>query len=60
MVKVSKEIFKDMMNKGFLKPNGKESYHAITGKSKGKSARKHHYVCEPVYDKYIRQITKGR
>ena len=60
MKKFARKIFKDMMSKGFLKPNGKESYHAITGKNKGKSARKHHYVCEPVYDKYLRQKIKER
>jgi len=60
VVKVSKEIFFEMMDKGFLKPNGKEVYHYITGKNKGKSARKHHYVCEPVYNRYLRQLNKRR
>jgi len=57
--KVSKDVFMDMTKKGFLKPRGREVYHYITGKSKGKSARKKHYVCEPVLERYLRHISRG-
>jgi hypothetical protein len=55
LVKISKEEFQNMMELGFIKTDKWSKNFSITGRKKGKSARKHHFVVEPDYEKYLRK-----
>ena len=45
-----------MLKRGILKTNKGQKNFTVTGKNKGKSKRKHHYVSTPDYFKYLRMI----
>ena len=57
MTQISKEVFQEMLRLNILNGNNKNQKNfTVTGKSKGKSKRKHHYVSLPDYLKYVRLI----
>jgi len=54
VVKVSRETFHEMLKNGFINTGKWSKNYTITGKRKGKSARKHYFVVEPDYVRYLR------
>ena len=58
LVEVSKEIFKEMLEKGILKTDAHNKNFTVTCKGKSKGSRKKHYVSHPDYMKHIRSSSK--
>ena len=60
MKQIPKEVFLEMLRLNILNGNNKgQKNFTVTGKNKGKSKRKHHYVSSQDYLKYARLVSSN-